>query len=986
MINRLCALIMVCFMIWCMGKIVTHHPGTSRELAGFFRQIVIVGAWSFSSFLLLFSIALTDRVHILHRKWVWAVIFLIPAICIGLQWYDERILAYVQKPFGWGLSWQKGPWTVILLVYIFLTILVSIFLTFEFSLKSGDIHRRIQCRLIAVCIFAGTAVGFGTNFLAPKFGWDIPDLAQNLGLFWTAGLVFAIAKYNFLVLSPASAADKILLTMSDTLILADREGRIVTINPSGLGMLQAREANLVGSHLEVLFPPTSKNPFNAAQIMASDNMRDKNGMIRTFNNEWIPVSLSVSALCSEKNQPCGVIILARDISERIKIQEKLQASRRILEERVQARTVELSELNAQLTSQIEQRKAAAAALKQSEAMFRLISEQSLLGIVILQGNRIIYANDAWTKITEYSMDEMLNWEPRAFLSRVHPEDRTHMIEQAQKKQTVEADYEEIYEWRLITKSGQVKWISMHSRPIPYGGETADLATMVDITDSKQIFLSLQDSEEKYRLLVENANDAVFITQDEVVQFVNPKACEMTGYGKEEILKTPFIQHIHPDDREASTKLYNRRLNGEPLPTTHSYRALNRSGEILEVQTNSVRFKWEGRPAIFNLVRDLTHQKKIESMLNHMQRLEAVGTLAGGIAHDFNNILSPILGFAEMLAEDLQNDSPENEAAQEIVVAAKRARDLTRQILTFSRQKELELQPVDMQAIVMEAIKLSRATLPQSIEIRHSIDPNCGLVLADPTQIHQVVMNLITNANHAMIDRGGTLTLSLSCVDHLYLGSNGNSVYIQLTVEDTGLGMDEKTIEKIFDPYFSTKENGSGLGLPVALGIIKGLEGSIDVKSEINKGTRFDVYLPVSERQPHPAATPSKSHPLSSGNEKVMIIDDEEQILQLFERILTRKGYRVECHENPNSALEAFQADPEKYKLIITDMSMPRMTGEMLARTVLADHPNFPIILCTGYSDKMSIESASIIGIKAYLLKPVSSSKLLTTARHVLDNI
>ena len=392
-----------------------------------------------------------------------------------------------------------------------------------------------------------------------------------------------------------------------------------------------------------------------------------------------------------------------------------------------------------------------------------------------------------------------------------------------------------------------------------------------------------------------------------------------------------------------------------------------------------------------LHRQVYESKRIDMELNlrQLQKNEAIGALAGGIAHDFNNILFPIIGFAEMLEEDIPDNSPFKEGINEILTGAKRAKELVKQILTFSRQVEQELKPLKPHLVIKEVIKLIKSTIPTSIEIKQSIDPNCRTIMADPTQIHQVAMNLITNAYHAMQDSGGTLSITLKNIDlYDYLEELRLDAgpHILLTIEDTGEGMDQRTIEKIFDPYFTTKPKGkgTGLGLSVVHGIIKNYSGDIEVKSVLGEGSTFNIYLPAFESYETLQRTSQKELP-RQGSESILLVDDEQSILRLEEQMLERLGYEVDSTDSSENALTLIKNNPEKYDLIISDMTMPKMTGDTLAKEVRKVNADLPIIICTGFSEKLTSEKASAIGINAVLTKPIIKIELSQTIRNVLDN-
>jgi PAS domain S-box-containing protein len=385
------------------------------------------------------------------------------------------------------------------------------------------------------------------------------------------------------------------------------------------------------------------------------------------------------------------------------------------------------------------------------------------------------------------------------------------------------------------------------------------------------------------------------------------------------------------------------------------------------------------------------KEELANLLRQSQKMEAIGTLAGGIAHDFNNILTPILGYADMVRDELPLDSPQSENLTQVIRAANRAKELVQQILTFSRQTEEDRKPVQIQLVVKEALKLLRASIPSTIEIHQNIDSDCGLVLADPSEIHQIVMNLCANAYHAMLRTDGILTVTLGNISipgndprmiDMQL-SRGN--YVKLEVRDTGIGMDQTTIDKIFDPYFTTKKKGegTGLGLSVVHGIVKSMGGRITTHSKVGKGTTFNIYLP---RLSHPAIIDKKAQKsIPCGDEKIMVVDDEETIVLMEKQMLESLGYNVTVMQNSMDALREFSDHPEKYDLVITDMAMPIMNGDELALRIMALRPDLPVILCTGFSEIIDESRAKSIGIREFVMKPIIKRNLAEIARNALDN-
>ncbi len=382
--------------------------------------------------------------------------------------------------------------------------------------------------------------------------------------------------------------------------------------------------------------------------------------------------------------------------------------------------------------------------------------------------------------------------------------------------------------------------------------------------------------------------------------------------------------------------------------------------------------------------------KLEEQLRQAYKMEAIGTLAGGIAHDFNNILSGIFGYAQLAEMHIHDREKAKKYLGQIIKGGQRASALVQQILTFSRQAEHQKIPIKVSVILKEALKLLRSSIPTSIEIQKDIDSTAG-IMADPTQIHQVIMNLCTNAYQAMDDSGGVLTVGLHEVEINDSDDNPGVMpgkYLKLEISDTGGGIEEKNLKRIFDPYFTTKEvgKGTGLGLSMVDGIVKKHNGCISVKSEPGKGTNFQVFWPMvdPETEVESPVPEEKQRIQSRGTEQIMLVDDEMGILDSLEKILSRQGYQVFAFNEPISALEAFKEKPDQFDLVITDMTMPRMTGDRLSAEILNVRTNMPIILFTGYNDKISDEKALTLGIRKYLQKPATGHELHAAIREILD--
>lgn len=495
------------------------------------------------------------------------------------------------------------------------------------------------------------------------------------------------------------------------------------------------------------------------------------------------------------------------------------------------------------------------------------------------------------------------------------------------------------------------------------------------------------SEEKYRLLVENAHDPIIVVQDGELKFANPAAYSAFGYDPFEAVS--IFEIIHPEDRDAIANLNILNQENGSKAELHTFRAYTKDKSQRWVQMRGVRFDWNAKPAVFCIIRDITETKRMESQLAQGQKMQAIGTLAGGIAHDFNNILAIMLGYTELCKVEAGEGHEIQRKLDQIFKAGHRAKDLVNQILTFSYQKENNSNPTNVKYCLKEALKLLKATIPSNIVIKEDIQKAPGIVLADPTRIQQIIMNLCTNASYAMGEERGVLDICLKNVDldRSVTGFNKKiepGPYVWLKVADTGCGMTQATLQRIFEPYYTTKRQGegTGLGLSVVHGIVEDLNGVIQVYSEPGTGTTFNIYFPrVDLDSEQPVRLTEK---VTGGNETVLLVDDEKMVLDMTEMILSNLGYKVIAKTRSIEAFEAFQKNPDHFDLVLTDQTMPILTGRMLAQKIMHIRPKLPIILCTGFSANIDEEKALALGIRAFVQKPILRRELASVLRGALD--
>jgi PAS domain S-box-containing protein len=640
--------------------------------------------------------------------------------------------------------------------------------------------------------------------------------------------------------------------------------------------------------------------------------------------------------------------------------------------------------------------------QKSEQYYRSIFDNALYPIAVIGSDfKFQQVNNAFCKLIEIDLEELID--------RMSMDDITHMDDLPESKKLMDqlmcGDVTQFTtEKKYISRSGRVIPSITYVNSIDDGtGEVVGCtASIMDITERKKQEERLLDSETKIKAIFNQSFQFMcLLSLEGTLLTINQAAIDFAKIEEADVIGKPFWETPWWEDSLEEQKKLQTAIKKASKGEYISYETvnMNSSGEkiLLDFCINPIR---DANGTVIYLcpeAKDITNQKdsdkerkKLEKQLYQAQKMEVIGTLAGGIAHDFNNILGVMIGFSELALEDIKKGDPARYSIEQVAQAGFRAKDLVEQILLFSRQSKHEMKPVKVIPLAKEVIKMLNSTISKDINIKQKFSIQSDLVLADPTQLHQIFMNLCTNATHAMNEKGGILSVTLDQIDFdkdslLNFPGLKPGPHLKLQVADTGHGIPNHIIDKIFDPFFTTKslKEGTGLGLSVVHGIVKNHGGDIKVYSESGEGTTFQVYLPFIKSEKQANSVPHQAIPKGSGH--LLLIDDEIPLIDLGKRMLERLGYKVTAISDSQIAWEIFQKDPDQFDMIITDKDMPHINGLELSKKIINLRSNMPIIMCTGFSDDISLDQVNKIGIKTLLYKPIIKKDIAEKIHQLFDH-
>jgi two-component system cell cycle sensor histidine kinase/response regulator CckA len=742
-------------------------------------------------------------------------------------------------------------------------------------------------------------------------------------------------------------------SLQDIIIIMNSEGGIIFENSATEETLGY---SLMGKNgFDIVHPDDLKTAMMAFGELVDKTNKHRPTMFRARHADgtWLYLDALGSNMLDNKSTP-GILLVCRDVTQRVKVQ---------------------------------------AALRESEQRYHTLFDQSPVGVFMFDKNMVLTdCNERLVEIMRTSRDKLIGID----LTKL----RNNTVVVPKALETLSGSiisYEGPY---LTTSSNVTVWITLNGTPLhdEMGNVIGGMAVIEDVSARHEAQEKLRKSEEQNRLLVENANEIIAVLQDRRFVFTNPQFSKLSGYSEEELGSRDFTEFVHHDDRQTIEGRYQRRINGDRTPFTYELRFVSKDGVTKWTELNSVLFTWLDKPAVLLFIRDITERKqaeeerrRMESQIQQTQKLESLGVLAGGIAHDFNNLLMAILGNIDLALLDLTPSSPVRGNLLEAAKASHRAADLCRQMLAYSGRGRFKSEPLELDEIIEDMSHMLEVSISKKAILRYNYAAGLPPIEADATQMRQIIMNLVINASDAIGEKSGIISISTGMMhcDRSYLSETWlneelpEGRYVYLEVADTGSGMDHEMMPKIFDPFYTTKFTGRGLGLAAVLGIVRGHKGAIKVYSEKGKGTTFKILLPASEGTAGHVDGIQTNGQEWRGSGTILLADDEETIRTLGHQMLERMGFTVLTAANGREVLELFRSHAGEIACIILDLAMPHMDGEEAFRELRRADKNVRVIMSSGYNEQEINKRFAGKGIAGFIQKPYQLADLAAKLKEIL---
>lgn len=776
------------------------------------------------------------------------------------------------------------------------------------------------------------------------------------------------------------------------------KGKFIEVNPAMHKMLGYTSK---AEFLKILPVNTYQSPKDrekfSKKVLKHGMVKNEELKLKKKNGTLIICSTTAIAIRDQDGRVKYFDGILEDITKRKKNVQDLLNNRDYLEQRVLDRTTELQLANLELQNEIKERLKIEAALRKSESNYRGLIKNMLEGVYqTLPSGKIISVNPALVKMLGYDSEDELYHETNAQELYINQKDRLRFIRKLEKEGKLRN-----IELNLKCKDGKEITVLENAQIIR--DERGKLlhyeGVLTDITDRKKAEKALRDSEEKYRELVERANDGITIIQDTKLKYLNTKLASMLGYTVKEMTDTPFANYIWPEELKMINERYHQRIAGKKITPIYESALKNKTGEKIDVEINAGLIQYQGDLADLVYIRDISERKraaeeqeKLQVQIQHTQKLESLGILAGGIAHDFNNLLMGIQGNASLASTNLPAGTMAGEYIKKIEKSSQQLATLTNQMLAYSGKGKFILETINLSSLVEEMTQLLKVTISKKVTLKYNFEKKLPNIEADSTQIQQVVMNLIVNASEAIGDKTGVILVKTgilqadsSFFSETYLEQKlPEGTYVFLEVSDTGAGMDEQTKNKIFDPFFTTKFSGRGLGLAAVLGIVRGHRGTIQVFSIPGRGTTLKVLFPAVKKSLYKKRY--KSIKGEAGVPKlgtILVVDDEEVVLDVAGNMLENAGFRVLKASDGLEGVDVFKKNSDKIIAVILDTTMPNMNGEETFRELRLLQPELKVILSSGYNEQEATSHFVGTGLAGFIQKPYTQNQLIQKVKEVI---
>ena len=991
-LNRVCAALIGCFALWSLGAIFIHNPATAKQSVILIENLISTGWVSFSSFFLWFALLFSQKKKILRSRLFYAAIFLPALVFVYMQWDNFLVVDYLKQSFGWATVWSSSIWPYLFYCYVISFLGVGLYFIYRLWQQSADRAKKNQARIIFITTLIAIPLGTLTNIILSRFNiHEVPDIANVPAIIWALGLAYIMGKYKFLTITPSSAAENIISTMSESLILLDTTGNIVKVNSVTLDLLGYKEKELKGRPFDSLVKENHPDEKLLQRMLGGENIAHHEVYFTTKQGEETPVVFSSSVLRNEIGTIIGIICIGRDVSGWRRMEEEL---------------------------------------KNLEEKFKILFESAADGYYLndLEGN-FIDGNRAAEEIVGYKKEGLTG--KNLLKLKLLPADQIPRAA-AILARNVQGQATGPHEFTLNRREGKQVVVEISTFPVKMENRTVVLGTVRDITQRKeaekvlneykdhleeqveertirlkemneqlQIEINerktaeetLQTSKEKYQTLTENINVGIYrSTPDPAGEFLeaNPAAVNMFGYEDKESFLTTRVPRLFQNPEDWKRLIQKMLRSGSVKDEELQLKRKDGTPFTASISAVAVRDE-QGKTKYYDgIVEDITGRKRLEAQLLQSQKLEAVGRLSGGIAHDFNNLLTSIIGYAELSQLELDPGSPIIEYLNQILETANHTKDLIQQLLAFSRKAVVQPKIINLNKILANSKKMLQRVLGEDIILEFTAENRLGNVKADPGQIEQITMNLALNSRDAM-PTGGKLTLKTENVEvgeeivarYPYMKPGS---YVLLSLTDSGCGMTREELSHLFEPFFTTKKksHGTGLGLSTVYGIVKQNSGYINVHSKLGRGTMVEIYLLRTDEPSERVESKPVTSRLLPGQETILVVEDEEAVRETTVMILSECGYHVIAARNGEEALDLWEQNSSRIDLLLTDVVLPTISGLELSQRLQALKPDLKVIYTSGYSDDV-ISQHGIAGKDiAFIPKPFSTTTLTQKIREVFD--